>query len=148
MLIGVYDAHWLQPFAEALRELGITHAWVVHGADGLDELSTTGTNQITALQEGKISSFTLHPSELGIATARIEDIKGGEAQYNAAAMRAMLGGQAGAYRDITLLNAAAALMAGGYETDWQIALSRAQTSIDGGAGLHALERLVQITKGT
>ncbi len=145
ILVGSFDAVWLRPFAEALDKLGTRHAWVVHGADGLDELSTTGTNQVTQLRDGQIKSFTLHPSELGLKTAAIDDIKGGHPEVNAAALRRLLEGEAGPYRDIVLLNAAGALVAGGHETELSDALARAAKAIDSKKALNALDALINIT---
>ena len=145
ILVGSFDAVWLHPFAEALHRLGTRHAWVVHGADGLDELSTTGTNQITQLRDGQIKSFTLHPSDLGLKTAAINDIKGGNPEVNAAALRRLLEGEAGPYRDIVLLNAAGALVAGGHETELSDALARAAAAIDSKKALNALDTLINIT---
>ena len=145
ILVGSFDAVWLRPFAEALDRLGTRHAWVVHGADGLDELSTTGTNQITQLRDGQIKSFTLHPSELGLKTASIDDIKGGNPEVNAAALRRLLEGETGPYRDIVLLNAAGALVAGGHETKLSDALARAKATIDSKKALNALDALIKIT---
>jgi len=145
ILVGSFDAVWLRPFAEALDRLGTRHAWVVHGADGLDELSTTGTNQITQLRDGQIKSFTLHPSDLGLKTAAIDDIKGGNPEVNAAALRRLLEGEAGPYRDIVLLNAAGALVAGGHETELSDALARAAKAIDSKKALNALDTLINIT---
>ena len=145
ILVGSFDAVWLRPFAEALDRLGTRHAWAVHGADGLDELSTTGTNQITQLRDGQIKSFTLHPSELGLKTAVIDDIKGGNPEVNAAALRRLLEGEAGPYRDIVLLNAAGALVAGGHETELSDALARATAAIDSKKALNALKTLIKET---
>lgn len=145
IMVGVYDAHWLRPFAEALKQLGTSHAWIVHGADGLDEMSTTGENQICALINGVISHFTLHPEELGIAVTSIDALKGGDANVNAAALRKVLDGDAGPYRDIVLLNATAGLVATGHESDMKTALARAQDSLDSGAARTALNRLIDIT---
>ena len=145
IMVGVYDAHWLRPFAEALKQLGTSHAWIVHGANGLDEMSTTGENQICALADGVISDFTLHPEELGIAVTSIDALKGGDADVNAAALRKVLDGETGPYRDIVLLNATAGLVATGHESDMKIALGRAQDSLDSGAARTALAKLIEIT---
>jgi anthranilate phosphoribosyltransferase len=145
IMVGVYDAHWLRPFAEALKQLGTSHAWIVHGANGLDEMSTTGENQICALADGIISDFTLHPEELGIAVTSIDALKGGDADVNAAALRKVLDGETGPYRDIVLLNATAGLVATGHESDMKIALGRAQDSLDSGAARTALTKLIEIT---
>ena len=148
ILVGSYDAMWLHPFAEALDKLGTRHAWIVHGADGLDELSTTGNNQIVQLRGGKIKSFTLNPSELGLKTASLEEIKGGSPEVNATALRQLLEGQAGPYRDIVLLNAAGALVAGGHEEQLSDALARAEAAIDSKKALNALDTLIYITNKT
>ena len=145
ILIGVYDKKWCRPFADALNTLGTKHAWVVYGADGLDELSTTGTNHVASLANGVISEFDLHPSEFGIETADLEMLKGGNAEANADALRHVLIGQSGAYRDIVLLNVAGALIATGYETDYLTAKARAEASIASGKAQAALEQLVSIT---
>ena len=145
ILVGVFDARWLTPFAEALSTLGTTHAWVVHGADGLDELSTTGTNHIAILKHGQMSEAQLHPSDLGLPVASLDDIKGGSAEENATALRALLDGATGPYRDIVLLNAAAGFVAGGHETELSVGLERATQAIDSGAAKSALEQLISIT---
>jgi anthranilate phosphoribosyltransferase len=147
-LIGSFDARWLHPFAEALDKLGARNAWIVHGADGLDELSTTGENQIVQLRDGQIKTLTLHPSELGLKTATIEDIKGGSPEQNAKALRGLLEGEEGPYHDIVLLNAAAALVASGHEEQLSDALARATVSIDSKKALYALESLTLITNKT
>ncbi|MGB2021521.1 MAG: anthranilate phosphoribosyltransferase [Candidatus Puniceispirillaceae bacterium] len=148
ILVGSFDAMWLHPFAEALDKLGTRHAWIVHGADGLDELSTTGNNQIVQLHGGKIKSFTLNPSELGLKTASLEEIKGGSPEVNATALRQLLEGQTGPYRDIVLLNAAGALVAGGHEEQLSDALARAEAAIDSKKALNALDTLISITNKT
>lgn len=145
ILVGVFDARWLQPFAEALRTLGTTDAFIVHGADGLDELSTTGSNQITMLKDGQVSETTLHPSDLSLPTASLSDIKGGSAEENATALRELLSGKEGPYRNIVLMNAAAAFVAGGHEKEMAVGLERARQSIDTKAAQSALDQLISIT---
>ena len=145
ILVGVYDAGWCRPFAEALHALGTDSAWVVHGADGLDELSTTGTNQITALKDGQITQFELSPADFGLAPASLADIKGGTPAQNAEALRAVLNGAEGAYRDIVLMNAAGALMAAGRADDLTQAMAMARSSIDSGAATGALDALIAAT---
>ena len=148
MLIGTYQSSWCRPFAEALQALGTRSAWVVHGADGLDELSTTGVNQITALKDGAITQFELSPADFGLATASLADIKGGTPDQNAAALRSVLAGETGAYRDIVLMNAAAALMAAGRAEAIEGAMAMATSSIDTGAAARALAGLVSATNQT
>ncbi len=147
ILVGSYDQRWLNPFAQALDQLGTEYAWIVHGADGLDELSTTGTNQITSLNKGKITHFTLHPSDLDLPEAQLDALRGGDAEYNAKALQRLLSGEKGPYWDIVMLNAAGALVAGGHETDLNTAFQRADKSLKEGAAAEALNRLVSITNG-
>ncbi len=145
IMVGVFDSYWSKPFAEALKTLDTRYAWVVHGADGLDELSTTGENVVVQLKEGQISEFTIHPNDLGLATAKIEDLVGGTPEQNAAALRDVLEGAQNPYRDIVILNAAGAFVATGHEADMKSAVERATASIDSGNALNSLNRLVQIT---
>jgi len=145
IMVGVFDNVWSRPFAEALKTLDTRHAWVVHGADGLDELSTTGENNVVQLRDGKISEFIIHPSDVGLPTASINDLVGGTPEQNADALRKVLAGEKNAYRDIVVLNAAGAFVATGHETDLKIAVERANASIDSGNALKSLDGLVQIT---
>ena len=111
-LIGVFDPAWAQPMAETLAALGTERAWIVHG-EGLDELTVAGENRVVELNEGRVRTFTLLPEEAGLPRAPVAAIGGGDAEANAAALRALLGGAAGPYRDTVLLNAAAALIVAG-----------------------------------
>jgi anthranilate phosphoribosyltransferase len=144
-LIGVYDARWCRPFAEALDRLGTTHAWIVHGSDGMDELTSTGPSKICQLKDGKIEEFELSPADFGMAEAKPADLRGGSAAENAAALRAVLSGTEGPYRDIVMMNAAAALVATGHAEDLQAGLQKAVASVDGGAAAAALNQLIAIT---
>lgn len=148
IMIGVYDAKWCRPFAEALDALGTRKAWVVYGNDGLDEVTTTTSTIVASLDEGVITEFEIDPSDYGIARASLADLKGGSGEENAVALRALLGGtQASnqAYRDIVMMNAAASLIGTGYESDFGTALARAALSLDSGAALKALDGLVALT---
>ena len=148
IMVGVYDAQWLRPFAEALQALGTTNAWVVHGGDGLDEVTSTTATKVAALQNGEITEFEIHPSDYGIAQAKIDDLKGGTGEENAVALRTLLGNQddaSAAYRDVVLLNAAASLVGSGHESDFAAAMARAETSLSSGAALRALDGLVALT---
>lgn len=148
VMIGVYDRMWCRPFAEALQALGTTNAWVVHGHDGLDEVTTTTSTSVAALANGTITEFDIHPADYGIATASLDDLKGGDGAENAKSMRALLEGDkaaSSAYRDIVLMNAAASLVGTGHADDFATALERAQTSLSSGAALQALNSLVDIT---
>src|SRR5690606_24671851 len=116
-VIGVFAESWLQPLAEVLKNLGADHVLVVHGSDGLDEITTTGLTRAVELKDGALRSFTIDPAALGLSLARPADLKGGDAAQNAAALRAALSGEKGAYRDIALLNAAAGLVVAGLAAD-------------------------------
>ena len=145
IMVGVFDPDLCAPFAYALASLGTTHAWVVHGADGLDEVSTTGETKVAALADGDVREFTISPDDLGLATVSIDALRGGTPEENATSLRDLLGGATGPYRDVVLLNAAAALVGGGHASDLTIAAERAIASIDSGNALAALDRLVAIT---
>ncbi|MGQ9584723.1 MAG: bifunctional anthranilate synthase component II/anthranilate phosphoribosyltransferase [Anaerolineae bacterium] len=145
-LLGVFDAGLVRPLTEALAGLGSERAMVVHGADGLDELSTTGLNQVCFLAEGQIRSVTLDPTELGLPLARLEDLRGGEAGVNAGLTRRVLAGAPGPHRDVVLLNAAAALVVGGLAGDLREGLAQAAQSVDSGAALDRLEALIAFTQ--
>ncbi|MGC6485703.1 MAG: anthranilate phosphoribosyltransferase [Candidatus Puniceispirillales bacterium] len=145
IMVGVFDKQWLRPFAEALATLGTTHAMVVHGRDGLDEVTTTGTTDAVCLRDGGIVEMEIHPSTIGVDEADPKDLIGGTPQENAAALTAILDGAEGAYRDIVLLNAATALFAGGHAATIGEGGDMARRSIADGAARAALENLVRIT---
>ena len=145
IMVGVFDPGLCVPFARALADLGTTHAWVVHGDSGLDEVSTTGPTRVAALASGAIEEFTVSPDDLGLATASIDELRGGTPEENAASLRAVLDGATGPYRDIVIMNAASALVAGGYAPSLQDAAERAIESIGSGKAMAALDRLVAIT---
>lgn len=140
-MLGVYDGRLTEMMARVLGSLGCRAAFVVHGADGLDELSTTGPNRVTRLQDGQVHTFTLDPLELGLPRARLSDLEGGDAEENAAIFRAVLDGKPGPRRDVVLLNAAACLVAEGSAADLPEGLSLAAQSIDSGAARAKLEAL-------
>ena len=144
-MVGVYERTYCAPFAHVLAELGTTHAWVVHGADGLDEVSTTGPTYVAELKNGTVTEFTISPEDIGLPTVTLDVLRGGDGAHNALYLRALLDGETGPYRDIVLFNAAAALVAGGHEQNLQDAAKRASTSIDDGHGRAALDQLVAIT---
>jgi len=143
-LLGVFDAKWVVPMAQTLGNLGAARAWVVHGADGLDELSTTGTNQVAEWKDGKVTTFEVTPADAGLPTANLDDLLGGTAAENAAAIRALLTGETGPYRDVVLLNAAAALVVHEDAPDLKAGVAMAAASIDEGRAAKALETLVDI----
>jgi anthranilate phosphoribosyltransferase len=144
-VVGVYHRRWVEPIAGVLRNLGCVHAWVVHGDDGLDELTTTGPTVVAELIDTDITLFEVIPEDAGLGRAALADLKGGDAKANAEALRGMLAGQRGAYRDIVLLNAAAALIVGGKAQSLADGVSLAAHSIDTGAAARALDKLVTIS---
>jgi anthranilate phosphoribosyltransferase len=144
-VIGVFAPQWVEPLAEVLRGLGHEHAWVVHGADGLDELSTTGTSHVAELKNGKITIFEVSPADAGLPTARLADLKGGDADYNAGVLRAMLEGEAGPFRDIVLFGSAAALIVAGKAADLKAGVAMAGEAVDSGRARQALADLVAIS---
>lgn len=144
-VVGVFDARWVEPLAEVLKNLGSVHAWVVHGADGMDELTTTGPTTVAELKDGAISAFELTPEDAGLPTATLDQLKGGDAAVNAEAIRAVLRGESGPFRDIVLMNAAAALIVGGKVGNLADGVNRAARAIDTGAAQQALDRLIAVT---
>lgn len=143
-LVGVYSREWVLPLAQVLKELGSDDVWVVYG-DGLDEITTAGTTHIAALHQGEISEFEITPQQFGLKLASFADLKGGDAKYNAAALLDVLAGKAGAYRDIVLINAAAALVIAGKAKDLQDGIALAAKSIDSGAAKSKLDQLVAVS---
>ncbi|MCB1384007.1 MAG: anthranilate phosphoribosyltransferase [Notoacmeibacter sp.] len=143
-LIGVFSPRWLTAIAEVLRDLGSQSLWVVHG-DGLDEMTTTGATSVVSLKDGAITSFEVTPEAAGLPRAAMADLKGGDGAHNAAALRAVLEGKPSAYRDIALLNAGASLVVAGKAGDVREGVEQAAQSVDNGAALAALERLVAVS---
>ncbi|WP_304618520.1 anthranilate phosphoribosyltransferase [Paracoccus sediminilitoris] len=144
-LTGAFSAQWIRPMAEVLRDLGSDAAWLVHGGDGTDELSIAAESHVAALKDGQITDFTIAPEDAGLPRYPFEDIIGGEPEQNAAAFRALLEGQTGAYRDAVLLNAAAALLVADKVTDLRDGARMAAESIDSGAAKARLVALSQVT---
>ncbi len=144
LLVGCFSRHWLEPMAEVLGKLGAERVWVMHGSDGLDELTTTGVSYVTEYRDGAISALEVTPADAGIAEARPEDLKGGTPEENAAALRALLDGEHGAYRDIVVYNAAAALLVAGKASDLHEGAGLAVEAIDSGKAKAALDKLVAI----
>ncbi|MBF2715859.1 anthranilate phosphoribosyltransferase [Agrobacterium vitis] len=145
-LLGVYAPEWVIPLAETLRDLGSESIWVVHG-NGLDEITTTGTTQVAALEQGKIRSFELTPGDFGVEQVELAALKGGDGEYNAKALRAVLEGEKNAYRDVALCNAAAALVIAGKATTLADGMALGAQSLDSGAALKRLETLINVSNG-
>jgi anthranilate phosphoribosyltransferase len=141
-VIGVYDGALTGVMAEVLKELGTVRAFVVHGEDGLDELSTTGPSRVAELKDGRIRTGTVTPEEFGLPRAALADLRGGSAVDNAEIIRRILAGERGPKRDIVVLNAGAAIAAGGKAASIADGLALATQSIDSGAARERLDRLV------
>lgn len=146
-LIGVFHRQWTEPMAEVLGQLGSEAAWVVHGSDGLDELTTTGASTVSELKDGKVTTFEITPEDAGLKRVDPQELKGGDPATNAKVITEMLNGAPGAYRDIVLLNAGAALVVAGKAADIKAGIATAAEVIDSGAALTTLERLIAITRG-
>jgi anthranilate phosphoribosyltransferase len=146
-VVGVFSWHWVEPIAHVLNSLGAEHVWVVHGHDGLDELTTTGATDVAELKGGKVTVFEVTPADAGLAPAKLSDLKGGDEKENAAAIRDVLAGKKTPLRDIAVLNAAAALIVAGKAANLLDGAALAAHSIESGAAKRALERLVAITNG-
>ncbi|MDR3498417.1 MAG: anthranilate phosphoribosyltransferase [Parvibaculum sp.] len=145
--LGVFAARWVEPFAEALRNLGSERAWVAHGSDGLDELTTTGVSYVAELADGKIRTFEVTPEEAGLKRATLTDLRGGTPAENAQAIVRLLDGEKGPYRDIVLLNAAGALIVAGKAKTLAEGVAIAARAIDSGAAKTVLARLVAASNG-
>ena len=143
-MIGVFLPEWVMPVAETLKALGADHAWVAHG-DGYDEITTTGETLVAELVGGEIRSFTLTPEAVGLKRHRKDELRGGDAAYNARALRAVLGGEAGAYRDTVLMNAGAGLVVAGKVSTLAEGIAEAARAIDSGKALQVLDRVVDIS---
>lgn len=141
-MVGVYAKQWVQPLAEVLKNLGSTRAWIVHGSDGLDEITLTGPTSVAMLDKGAVRVFEIAPEDIGLSRVSADSLKGGDAQTNAKALRGVLEGKRGAYRDVALLNAAAALIVAERTEDFQEAFAMATKSLDKGAARETLDRLV------
>jgi anthranilate phosphoribosyltransferase len=145
-VIGVYAAALVEPLARVLAELGTLRAFVVHGADGLDELSITGESRVAEAREGVVRTFTVRPEDVGLARASIDDLKGGDREQNAEIIRAILAGEPGPRRDIVLLNAAAALVVGMKARDLREGVALAAAAVDRGLARQRLEHLVALSR--
>jgi anthranilate phosphoribosyltransferase len=145
LLVGVFAKEWVEPMAKVLGKLGAEKAWVIHGSDGIDELTTTGPSYVSAYEDGKVTNFEVSPADAGIPFSKTEDIKGGDAEENAKAMTAMLSGEKGAFRDIVIYTAAAALIVADKADNLKEGAAIAANAIDSGKAKKALEMMVLIT---
>jgi anthranilate phosphoribosyltransferase len=145
-VIGVYASALTEPLARVLAELGTVRAFVVHGADGLDEVSNTGENRLSEVREGVVRTFTVRPEDFGLPLATIADLRGGDREQNAQIILSILAGESGPKRDIVLMNATAALVAGGKARDLKEGVALAAQSIDSGAAQAALQHLIALSR--
>jgi anthranilate phosphoribosyltransferase len=144
-MVGVFSRQWIEPLAEVLKNLGTERAWVVHGSDGLDEITTTGPTSIAALEDGKVRVFEISPEEVGLAKARPEDLRGGDAEANAAALLEVLKGKKGPHRDIAVINAGAALVVAGRAATLKDGVALATKAVDSGEAEGRLGRLIAVS---
>ena len=144
-LTGAFSRDFIRPMAETLLELGSEKAWLVHGSDGTDELTITGTSWVSAVENGAVTDFEIHPDDAGLPTYDFADITGGTPEYNGAALRAVLNGETGAYRDAVLLNAAAALLIAGKVSTLRDGVPMAAEALDTGRALEKITALAALT---
>ncbi|MCF2523773.1 anthranilate phosphoribosyltransferase [Bradyrhizobium sp. G127] len=144
-MVGVFSKHWVEPLAQVLKNLGAESIWVVHGSDGLDEITLTGPTYVAALEKGNIRTFEVTPEDAGLPRATSEELKGGDAEANASALRDVLDGKPGAYRNVALINAAAALVVAGQAKDLKEGVALGTKALDTGAATDRLTRLVAVS---
>jgi anthranilate phosphoribosyltransferase len=144
-LLGVFAEQWMEPVAHVLKNLGTEHAWVVHGGDGLDEITTTTVTHVCELKNGNIRRLEISPSDYGIRTATAAELQGGDPAENAQAIRELLDGKTGPYRDIVLLNSAAALVVADAAKDLRQGIAMAAEAIDFAKARKVLEELIRVT---
>ena len=144
-VIGVFDRKWTKPMAEVLGRLGSEHVWVVTGSDGLDEITITGETYVAEYKNGKVTEFTVNPEDAGLKRTNIKEIEGGDAEYNAQAIHDILNGEKNAYRDIVLLNTAAALLVSGKMSDLKSGVEFAADVIDSGKAKDKLNAWIALS---
>jgi anthranilate phosphoribosyltransferase len=147
-IVGVPRSELTELLARALLLLGSTRAWVVHGADGIDEISTTGYTKVSECRDGAVHTFYVHPADFGFAKAAPDDLKGGDAAANAEIVRRVLEGRPGAPRDVVLLNAGAALFVAGRAESVPAGVTLAAAAVDSGSARATLDRMVQSSQQT
>jgi anthranilate phosphoribosyltransferase len=144
-MVGVFSKHWTEPLTQVLKILGAESVWVVHGSDGLDEITTSGPTSVTALESGVVRSFEISPQDVGLPTVKPEALRGGDAAANASALQAVLEGKKTPYRDVALFNAAAALVVAGKAKNLAAGLDLAAQSVDSGEAEGRLDRLIVVS---
>jgi anthranilate phosphoribosyltransferase len=146
-MVGVFSRQWVEPIAQVLKNLGSESVWVVHGSDGLDEITTSGPTYVAALEKGAVRTFEVTPEEVGLDRVKPEALRGGEAQQNAQALLDVLKGKKGPFREVALLNAAAGLIVAGRAQDLKEGISLATKSVDSGEAEGRLDRLIAVSNG-
>jgi len=146
-MVGVFSRQWIEPLANVLKNLGSESAWVVHGSDGLDEITSAGSTYVAALENGGVRTFEITPEDVGVARAIPDMLRGGDAEQNARALLDVLKGKKGAFRDVALMNAAAGLVVAGRAKDLKQGFALAAKSIDSGEAEGALDRLIAVSNG-
>ena len=144
-LLGVYDKSLILPFAESLKTLGSTHSWIVHGSDGLDEVTITGKTYCAELKNGLIREFSINPSDIDIPSAKITDIIGGKPEENAKEIIELFNGKKSTFRNVVILNSASALVATGHASSLEEGAGKSIISLDSGEALNKLEELIKMT---
>jgi anthranilate phosphoribosyltransferase len=146
-MVGVFSRQWVQPLAQVLKNLGAESAWVVHGSDGLDEITLTGPTLVSALHHGEIKNFEVTPEDAGLPRCEPGALKGGDADANAIALQSVLNGKPSPYRDVALINAAAALIVAGRAKDLREGVEIGTKALDSGAANARLKHLIAVSNG-
>jgi anthranilate phosphoribosyltransferase len=144
-MVGVFSRQWLEPLAQVLKNLGSEAVWVVHGSDGLDEITTSGPTYVAALENGAVRSFEITPEDVGLPRVKPEALRGGDATANAQALTEVLKGKKNAFRDVAVLNAAAGLIVAGRAKELKQAVALAEKSVDSGEAEGRLQRLINVS---
>jgi anthranilate phosphoribosyltransferase len=144
-MVGTFSKHWVEPMAQVLKNLGADSIWVVHGSDGLDEITTAGSTSVAALENGQIRMFEVTPEDAGLARSQPGALKGGDGEANARTLLDVLKGKKSAYRDVSLLNAGAALIVAGKAKTLKDGVALAAKSVDSGEAEGRLQRLIKVS---
>jgi anthranilate phosphoribosyltransferase len=144
-MVGVFSRQWVEPLATVLKNLGSERAYVVHGSDGLDEITTSGPTTVAALIDGKVTTFEINPADVGLALSKPEQLRGGDAEANAEALIEVLRGKKNAFRDVAILNAAAAIVVAGKAKDLKEGVAIATKAVDSAEAEGRLDRLIAVS---
>jgi anthranilate phosphoribosyltransferase len=144
-MVGVFSRQWVEPLAQVLKNLGSERAYVVHGSDGLDEITTSGSTAVAALEDGRVRTFEISPADVGLQQVKPEALRGGDADANALSLKTVLEGKKSPFRDVAMFNAAAALVVAGVAKDLKAGVAIAKKSIDSGEAEGRLDRLIAVS---